>query len=93
MIESQSDAKQAPAPRVLRSGESAEPLPGEGREPIWPKAARWIGYSLLSIVLGIGVALVGDFQVESIGSALIGVLFVVLVVGSSGVNGFWNPKD
>lgn len=80
-------------PRVLRSGESAEPLPGEGRPPIWPKLAKVIGYSLLSLALAGGVALVGDFKLESIGSALIGVLFVVMVVGSSGVNGFWNPKN
>ena len=81
------------APRILRSGESAEPLPGEGRAPIGPKIAKWIGYSLLSVVLAVGVAVVGDNKPESIGSALIGVLFVVMVVGSSGVNGFWNPKD
>lgn len=83
----------AAAPRVLRSGESAEPLPGEGRAPIWPKLAKVIGYSVLSIVLAVGVAVVGDNEPESIGSALIGVLFVVMVVGSSGVNGFWNPKN
>jgi len=77
---------------VLRSGESAEPLPGEGRASIAPKVAKVIGYSLLSIVLGVGVAVVGDNKPESIGSALIGILFVVMVVGSSGVNGFWNPK-
>ena len=51
-----------------------------------------VGYSLLSLVLGVGVAVVGDNKPESIGSALIGILFVVMVVGSSGVNGFWNPK-
>ena len=84
----------APAqPRVLRSGESAEPLPGEGRPPILPNLGKVIGYSLLSITLAVGVALVGDFKIESIGSALIGGVFVVMVVGSSGVNGFWNPKD
>lgn len=81
------------APRVLRSGESAEPLPGEGRPSFWPVISKVIGYSLLSIVLGVGVAVVGDMQVASIGSALIGILFVVMVVGSSGVNGFWNPKN
>lgn len=80
------------APRVLRSGESAEPLPGEGRPSLGPIIAKVIGYSLLSIALAGGVAVVGDFKLESIGSALIGILFVVMVVGSSGVNGFWNPK-
>jgi len=82
-----------PEKRALRSGESAEPLPGEGRAPIWPKVSKVIGYSLLSLVLGVGVAVVGDNKPESIGSALIGILFVVMVVGSSGVNGFWNPKN
>jgi hypothetical protein len=93
MTEPNSDLNAAPVPRVLRSGESAEPLPGEGRAPIWPKIAKWVGYSALSIALAVGVAVVGDNKPESIGSALIGVLFVVMVVGSSGVNGFWNPKD
>jgi len=79
--------------RVLRSGESAEPLPGEGRPSFWPVISKVVGYSLLSIILGVGVAVVGDMQVASIGSALIGILFVVMVVGSSGVNGFWNPKN
>jgi hypothetical protein len=82
-----------PTPRVLRSGESAEPLPGEGRPSFWPLITKVVGYSLLSIVLGVGVAVVGDNKPESIGSALIGILFVVMVVGSSGVNGFWNPKN
>jgi hypothetical protein len=82
-----------PAGRVLRSGESAEPLPGEGRPSFWPVISKVIGYSLLSLVLGVGVAVVGDNKPESIGSALIGILFVVMVVGSSGVNGFWNPKN
>jgi hypothetical protein len=86
-------AAQPATPRVLRSGESAEPLPGEGRRPIGPIIAKVLGYSVLSIVLGVGVALVGDFQIASIGSALIGILFVIMVVGSSGVNGFWNPKN
>ena len=90
--ESEPVSKQAAPPRVLRSGESAEPLPGEGRRPIMPQLGKVVGYSLLSIVLGVGVAVVGDNKPESIGSALIGILFVVMVVGSSGVNGFWNPK-
>jgi hypothetical protein len=85
--------EQPAAPRVLRSGESAEPLPGEGRPSLGPIIAKVIGYSLLSIALAGGVAVVGDFKLESIGSALIGILFVVMVVGSSGVNGFWNPKN
>jgi hypothetical protein len=85
--------EQPAPPRVLRSGESAEPLPGEGRAPLGPIIAKVIGYSLLSIALAGGVAMVGDFKLESIGSALIGILFVVMVVGSSGVNGFWNPKE
>jgi hypothetical protein len=82
-----------PVGRALRSGESAEPLPGEGRPSLWPVISKVIGYGLLSIVLGVGVAVVGDNKPESIGSALIGILFVVMVVGSSGVNGFWNPKN
>lgn len=85
-------AASAQPPRALRSGESAEPLPGEGRKPMGPLIAKVLGYTALSIVLGVGVAVVGDNKPESIGSALIGILFVVMVVGSSGVNGFWNPK-
>ena len=89
-IEAAETAAAAPQ-RVLRSGESAEPLPGEGRGPVWPTIAKIFGYTILSIVLAVGVALVGDFKIESIGSAVIGVLFVIMVVGSSGVNGY-HPK-
>ena len=47
----------------------------------------------LAVPLVIGVAWAGDGHRESWGSALIGVLFVVMVMMSSGSNGFWMGGD
>jgi len=48
------------------------------------------GCLIASTVLAGGVALMGNNDPASWGSALIGVLFLILVVGSSGLTGFWN---
>lgn len=42
------------------------------------------------VILGIGVALVGDGEPASWGSALFGVLILLIIVGSSGLIGWWN---
>ncbi len=52
--------------------------------------AKGCGCLLITSVLGVGVALVGHGEVESWGSALVGVLFLVLIMGSSGLTGWWN---
>ncbi|MFI5305712.1 MAG: hypothetical protein ACHQ53_00090 [Polyangiales bacterium] len=52
--------------------------------------AKGCGFVVLAIVLGLGVAFVGKGEVESWGAAIVGVIFVVLILGSSGLTGFWN---
>jgi hypothetical protein len=52
--------------------------------------AKGCGFLLLAIVLGLGVAFVGKGEVEIWGAAIVGMLFLVLVLGSSGLTGFWN---
>jgi hypothetical protein len=59
---------------------------------IGPIVLKGCGCLFASTVLAGGVALVGNNDPASWGSALIGVLFLILVVGSSGLTGFWNKK-
>jgi hypothetical protein len=54
------------------------------------KVAKGCGCLIASTVLVVGVALVGKGDMASWGSGIIGVLFLILVVGSSGLTGFWN---
>jgi hypothetical protein len=61
--------------------------PGRSYGPIFAKGC---GCLLICIVLGVGVALVGKGEVASWGSAIVGVLFLVLVMGSSGLTGWWH---
>ena len=52
--------------------------------------AKGCGWTLLAIVLGIGVAMFGHGEIESWGSALVGVIFLILIMGTSGLTGWWN---
>jgi hypothetical protein len=56
------------------------------------KVAKGCGCLIASVVLAVGVAVVGKGDKASWGSGIIGVLFLILVVGSSGLTGFWNKK-
>jgi len=73
--------------------EAASGAQGEG-DDLGPRTALRIakgcGCLVACVVLAAGVAFVGKGDVASWGSALVGVLFLVLVVGSSGLTGFWN---
>jgi hypothetical protein len=55
-----------------------------------PMFAKGCGLLLLCIVLGAGVAVVGKGEIASLGSAIVGVLFLVLILGSSGLTGWWH---
>lgn len=48
------------------------------------------GFVVIAIVLGLGVAFVGHGDPESWGAAIVGMVFLVLVMGSSGLSGFFN---
>jgi hypothetical protein len=54
--------------------------------------AKGCGLLLLCAVLGVGVAFVGKGEIASVGSAIVGVLFLVIILGSSGLTGWWH-KD
>ena len=56
------------------------------------KVAKGCGCLIASVILAVGVAIVGKGDKASWGSGIIGVLFLILVVGSSGLTGFWNKK-
>jgi hypothetical protein len=78
------------------SSSPTEPAAGaatpEAERSIGPIVLKGCGCLMASSVLAGGVALVGNNDPASWGSALIGVLFLILVVGSSGLTGFWNKK-
>lgn len=71
---------------------------GPGVDPIAPQdtgnsAARLLkgcGCLLSLIILGVGVALVGQGEPASWGSALFGVVILLVIAGSSGLIGWWN---
>lgn len=63
---------------------SAEP---RSYAPLFMKGCGW---SLLSIMLAVGVLVAGKGDFESVGSALAGVVILLLVLSSSGLTGFWK---
>ena len=76
----------AVAPEVEASSDTQAAV-GRSYAPIFAKGC---GLLLLCIVLGAGVAVVGKGEIASLGSAIVGVLFLVLILGSSGLTGWWH---
>ena len=58
-----------------------------------PLFMKGCGWTLLSIVLGVGVLIAGKGDFESVGSALAGIFILLLVLSSSGLTGFWSNKS
>ena len=84
---SSSSPTEQPASGPDGLGKDAEQ--GRSYAPIFAKGC---GLLVICVVLGVGVAFVGEGEVASWGSAIVGVLFLVLVMGSSGLTGWWH-KD
>ena len=72
--------------------DAAAPPAGDDDPGYAAKFAKGCGCLTASVVLAVGVAFMGKGEMESWGSGIIGVLFLILVVGSSGLTGFWNKK-
>jgi len=78
----------------------AEPNPTEvssspaeaPRRSYAPLFMKGCGFSLLAIVLGVGVVVASKGDSAAVGSALIGVVFLLLILSSSGLTGFWGNK-
>lgn len=75
-----------PPPPVSDPGTQPSPEP-RSYAPLFMKGCGW---SLLSIMLAVGVAVAGKGDFESVGSALAGVVILLLVLSSSGLTGFWK---
>ena len=58
-----------------------------------PLFMKGCGWTLLSIVLGVGVVVAGKGDFESVGSGLAGIFILLLVLSSSGLTGFWSNKS
>jgi hypothetical protein len=90
---SSSPTEPAAAERNAAAEQSAAgAAPGEASSGLPAKFAKGCGCSLVVILLAIGVAMMGDSEPASIGSALVGVVILVVVWGSSGLVGWWNDK-
>jgi hypothetical protein len=79
------------------SESSSSPTDDPGTPPEAPpprniplKVAKGCGCLLVLIILAVGVALVGGGEPSSWGSALFGVVILIVMVGSSGLIGWWN---
>jgi hypothetical protein len=95
-------SEQPPPALDVREPETAvpaAPVPAPAEEaadsarsyaPLFMKGCGW---TLLSIVLGVGVVIAGKGDFESVGSALAGVVILLLVLSSSGLTGFWSNKS
>ena len=85
---------QTPPPKSSSSPTERAPeqaAPGQAPEPNYARAfAKGCGWTTLAVVLGIGVVFVGKGEMASVGSALIGALFLILILGTSGLTGWWN---
>ena len=79
-------------PDPPREPETAVPPAAEPatEAPLFMKGCGW---TLLSIVLGVGVLIAGKGDFESVGSALAGIFILLLVLSSSGLTGFWSNKS
>ena len=55
-----------------------------------PLFAKGCGFVVLCTLLGLGVAFGGEAKLSSWGSAVMGVFFLLLVVSTSGLTGWWN---
>lgn len=87
---------ETPASKSSSSPTEAEAQAAQGTEeqersyaPLFAKGCGWL---LLSVVLAVGVAVAGHGDVESWGSALAGVVILLLVLGSSGLTGVRKSK-
>jgi hypothetical protein len=75
------------------SDPNAPPAPPEEPRSYAPLFLKIFGWGLLSIVLGVGVLIAGHGDFESVGSALAGIVIMLLVLSSSGLTGFWDNKS
>jgi hypothetical protein len=65
--------------------------PTEPEDPNYAgKFAKGCGWTLMAVVLGIGVYVASKGDVASIGSALAGIVILIMVLGSSGLTGWWH---
>ena len=57
-----------------------------------PLFLKGCGFTLLAVVLAVGVMVASKGDSAAVGSALIGVVFLLLILSSSGLTGFWGDK-
>jgi hypothetical protein len=88
------DAQHTPPAPTPADGTAPEPStdPAASHRSYAPLFMKGCGFSLLSIVLAVGVMVASKGDSAAMGSALIGVVFLLLILSSSGLTGFWGDK-
>ena len=78
-------------PTPTEPATSADPhvQPRRSYAPLFLKGC---GFSLLAVFLGAGVLIASKGDSAAMGSAFIGVVFLLLILSSSGLTGFWGDK-
>lgn len=73
-------------------GVPAHTDPEAPRRSYAPLFLKGCGFSSLAVLLGVGVLVASRGDFAAIGSALFGVVFLLLILSSSGLTGFWGDK-
>jgi hypothetical protein len=84
------ETERTPAEPAAPGTPPTEPaVPSRSYAPLFLKGC---GFSLLAVALGVGVLVASKGDFAAIGSALFGVVFLLLILSSSGLTGFWDDK-
>ena len=73
-------------------GVAAPTHPQPPRRAYAPLFLKGCGFCSLAVLLGVGVLVASRGDFAAIGSALFGVVFLLLILSSSGLTGFWGDK-
>lgn len=83
--------EQTPAPDA-NADPNADPASTETPRSYAPLFMKGCGWTLLAILLGVGVLVAGKGDFSTVGSSLAGIVILLLVLSSSGLTGFWDNK-
>jgi hypothetical protein len=80
-------SQEEPTPEPRDTGAGA---PEDERRSYAPIFLKGCGFTLFAGALGAGVLFAARGDPSIIGAALFGVVFLLVILGTSGLTGFWN---
>jgi hypothetical protein len=69
-----------------------EPTVAPEQRSYAPVFFKGCGFTVLAAVLGVGVLVAAKGDPSVVGAALFGVVFLLVILGTSGLTGFWGDK-